>query len=239
LLRRNALPISLGHDLNSRMLKVLEWTGFVYAIGNLVFIITLRSDVENSSVFDVVSQPTVFSTILLGLLHLIFPADYLNFQFLNPQRENNQDKPYDEARSQFPTDYDIENPVTCRDGLRTWIDFIKSKKESGAALMKSSQKKGAFNILKSTNLKGMVNQSQKLSESVELKKENDLMFLQGYASKVFKGGVNLSKQKFEKEKAVPLEEIFEVTEDDLLFFEGNGLRKDSFSIKDHRSGSMN
>lgn len=227
LLRRNSLPISLGNDLNTYMLSVLEWTSCAFSIGNLLFILTLE-DSSHLSVFSNVSKIIVLLAIFLSLLHTFFPMDFFSSKLLRNQQASMDNKLYDDSRVQFPTDYDIENPVTSREGIRNFIEFIKSKHAPSEELMKSSLKKGAFNMLRSHNLKDLVKQKG-LSESAELKKENDLTFLQGYASKVFKGGVNLSKQKFEKEKNVHMDELFGITEEDLLNFDNPGAPTDDIN----------
>jgi len=221
LLRRNSLPISLGHELNNYMLSMLEWTGFIFAVGNLLFMLTLE-DENQSSIFSRISKTLVLLIIFLSLFHTFFPMDFLSNKLLKSHQASIENKLYEDSRVQFPTDYDIENPVTSREGMRNFIEFIKNK-QVPPTLMKSSLKKGAFNILRSNNLKELVNKN-KLSESAEIKKENDLTFLQGYASKVFKGGLN--KQKFEKEKSVQMDELFGITEEDLLNFDNPDAKPD-------------
>jgi len=211
LLRRNALPISLDHALNNHMMRVLEWTGFVFAMGNLLFATTLKT-FDDTSVYSNVYGIVVVGTIVLSLLHIIFPTERLNTEFFRVKLDSRINQPYDESRVLFPTDYDIENPVTCREGLQDFIQFVKEKGASSTTLMKSSVKKGAFLALQSGHLKDLVKQDR-LSESQEVQKEHDLDFLEEYAHKVHHNGLSLSKQKFQKEKDISFDKLFDIKEE--------------------------
>jgi len=211
LLRRNALPISLDHALNTYMLRLLEWVGFMFAIGNLLFAMTLKT-FDGSSVFSNVYSILIVLTLMLSLMHIIFPLERLNAEFFRVKLDSRLHYTYDEARVLFPTDYDIENPVTCREGLQEFIQLVKEKGADSAALMKSSIKKGAFNALQSGHLKELV-KKDRLSESQEMKKEHDLDFLEEYASQVHHNGLSLSKQKFNKDKDVSLDKLFNIQEE--------------------------
>lgn len=203
LLRYSSLPIALNHTLNNQMLKALEWTGFMFSAGNLLFILTLH-DSEGVSVYTYMPKLVVYGAILLSLLHLTLPMTYINAHLFHIPHEVAEDVPYDEARIDFPTDYDIENPVTCREGLYDFIEYVKSENAPPVNLA-NSIKIGAFNNLRDAHLKDLATQDV-MRESAEVRRENDFTFLDAYASRVT-SGLALTRQRFEKEKNINLEQL--------------------------------
>ena len=206
LLQRNVLPTSLNHTLNDKTVQLLRWMSFMFAIGNLVFIITLRDDVEDR-IYDSMPKALIFIPIAFGILQIFLPMEKLNRFLFSVPNENSNHLSYDDARVHFPTDYEIENPITCRDGLHNFIRTIKRKDLSSDNRMNDSIKMGAFNVLRDSNLKEFITEDFN-EESAQIKKERDLAFLDCYVSQVrdrqFK-----TRQKFEREKGVDLNLVLE------------------------------
>lgn len=211
LLRRCSLPASLDHALSNHILKTLEWTPFMLCAGSLVFIITLQ-DFSGSLVYSDIPNWLIFTPLALSILYVFIPTKRLNEFFFPIPHRAIEDQTYEDARVSFATDYDIENPVTCREGLNDFLQFLKSREKHLVTAMNGSVKKGAFKTLKDSHLKNLVT-CKSHSESLEVKKENDLAFLDEYAAQIPR---TFARQRSGKENGVELGKILEVSEENQL-----------------------
>jgi len=126
LLRRSALPFSLGSELTESMLEYLEWMTFMYAVGNLLIVYSLEDSTDHLA-FRTVPKFWVWATLIVSILHIFLPMDLINQKLLILKDEVTENLTYDKARFEFYTDYDIENPITRERGLRDFRRALKGE----------------------------------------------------------------------------------------------------------------
>jgi len=175
LLRRIALPKSLNNDLTNTMVEYLEWMAFMFSLGNLMFMYTLK-DSQSDLVYD--STASIWNWITLGvsLFHIYFPMEWLNRILFPITKERTETDSYEQARFDFTTDYDIENPITRKTALREFLFQAKGMIEMGSNNVRrfTSIKEGAFTKLTAEELFRLMNVQGG-------EDDNDLLFLEKYA----------------------------------------------------------
>jgi len=186
LLRRIGLPNSMDNDLTKLMVEYLEWTPFMYALGNLVFIYTLENS-ELNPVYNTVELWLMWMTLFISLVSTFAPMEAINQKIFKKEKKIMETLTYKEAQISFITDYDIENPITRKRALKEFLTSSTSKKKDfqipkGLSILIHNL---APEILKATN-------DLEKGEQVELLEEEDhedtydLKFLNMYATKVKK-----------------------------------------------------
>lgn len=110
-LRRTALPFSLGSELAESMIEYLEWSTFIYALGNLLVVYSL-DDHTGALAFRTVPKIWAWLALVVSLVHIFFPMAALNEKLFDVVDEVTENLPYSKAKSYFLTDYDIENPIS-------------------------------------------------------------------------------------------------------------------------------
>lgn len=157
------------------MVEYLEWMAFMFALGNLMFIYTLK-DSKSDGVFDSTTNAWAWVTIGISLFHIYFPMEWLNRILFPITKERTETDAYEQARFDFTTDYDIENPITRKQALRDFLFQAKGMIELGAnnARRLTSIKEGAFTKLTAEELFRLMNAN-------DAGEDNDLLFLEKYA----------------------------------------------------------
>ena len=202
LLRRSALPICLNYNLNDMTVRLLKWMGVMFAVGNLVFILTLKQDIE-ARVYDSMPKLIVFITVMIGVLHLFLPMRRLNKAIFSVPNEDSNHLTYAEARVQFPTDYEVENPITCGETLHDFIKTIRLARDDSKISTSSSKMKRAFKTLRQEELERLMRERD-VDETPRRRRRKNLTFVDLYAYQ----SENVSseiREKFEKERSTDLE----------------------------------
>ncbi len=127
LLRRSALPFQLGTELTESMTEYLEWMTFMFSLGNILVIYSLQ-DSNHTLAFADNAKMWGWITLIVSLIHIFFPMDYLNKKLFPIKDLVTENESYEEARVNFYTDYDIENPITKEKGLRSFRKALIAKK---------------------------------------------------------------------------------------------------------------
>jgi len=123
LIRRLVLPKSINNDLTDSMVEYLEWAVFTFAAGNVVYVYTLKNSLGEFA-FDDTSRALVWVTLGISLFHIYFPMEALNKKLLPIHQKACETKTFSEARLNFTTDYDIENPLTHKSALKKHIQRL-------------------------------------------------------------------------------------------------------------------
>jgi len=110
-LRRAALPFSLGSELAESMIEYLEWSTFIYALGNLLVVYSL-DDHTGALAFRTVPKIWAWLALVVSLIHIFLPMAAINEKLFDVVDKVTETLPYGKAKSYFLTDYDIENPVS-------------------------------------------------------------------------------------------------------------------------------
>ena len=111
LLRRTALPFSLGSELPESMIEHLEWAIFLYACGNAIVAYTL---VDNTGelAYSTIPKYWVWLSMAVSLLHIVLPMQLINEKlFKIKSRQENRKETYEDSKPKFFTDYDLLNPI--------------------------------------------------------------------------------------------------------------------------------
>lgn len=127
LLRKQVQPGSMGSSLNEGMTDLLEYCAFFYALGNLVFSITLIDSDENEALQD--GFHLLIVALALSLANAFMPMESINEYFFPIEANIQEDMKFKKARlGYFLTDYDIENPITRQEAIKEFLLMIKLKK---------------------------------------------------------------------------------------------------------------
>ena len=114
-------------------------------LGNLFFILTLEG-ADGVHIYDIMPKGVVFVIIGIGALLAIFPSNLLSNKMFKMKNQITEVQTYDEARTEFDTDYDIQNPITSKEGLHDYLTMIK-KKKSAIIDMSRQIRTGAYVLL--------------------------------------------------------------------------------------------
>ncbi len=115
-LRRNSLPPPLTDRLNNSMLDYLDLMVVTFSLGNLFF----GANLINSNGFSLYgTKHRIITLITLGiaLLHILLPIKSITSKLSRVRNESVKTQTYNQARSYFYTDYDLENPLTRHQAL--------------------------------------------------------------------------------------------------------------------------
>jgi len=163
LLRRNIFPIALQNQLCNEMLDRLEWMGFMFGAGNLLFILGLEN-ADGISTYNVVPQAVVIITLILGFVFAMLPSEAINERLFPIIDEVTEHNTYNGIRAEFPTDYEIQNPITRQEGLHEQAELLKKKKELLPKIRKNIRR-GVTKLLSENNF-GALFASKKSKDSV-------------------------------------------------------------------------
>jgi hypothetical protein len=123
LLRRSSYPLTMGSHLPKSTIVSLECTTFIYALGSLIFSVYASYFTADE---DYYIAPNV-AAVVISFAYLVFPINYLNKFMCSMVKKEEEDTPYDEARLDFPIDYDISNPITHNRALRDMLLYMERK----------------------------------------------------------------------------------------------------------------
>jgi len=113
--RRLALPISLGCSIQRKMNKLTIYVPILYLIGSYMFYI-----VKTNWAF--VTFRIKIGMLIVGVLVLIWTLLPSHIRKKKNVKKGSYEPPtYEEARLEFLTDYDIENPLTRTVALRNFL----------------------------------------------------------------------------------------------------------------------
>eukprot|EP00330_Aristerostoma_sp_ATCC50986_P005455 CAMPEP_0114585812 /NCGR_PEP_ID=MMETSP0125-20121206/9243_1 /TAXON_ID=485358 ORGANISM="Aristerostoma sp., Strain ATCC 50986" /NCGR_SAMPLE_ID=MMETSP0125 /ASSEMBLY_ACC=CAM_ASM_000245 /LENGTH=405 /DNA_ID=CAMNT_0001781039 /DNA_START=1166 /DNA_END=2383 /DNA_ORIENTATION=+ len=123
LLRRHAMPPTLGDDLAFAMNDTLELVPVFYAIGNVIFMYVIVPQQVPEWMADVRLEAWI--GLIIATFAYLFPCQ--SFVKCCHKREDRSSvsKSYIEVRKFFNNDYDIANPVTRNQALLDWLEFLK------------------------------------------------------------------------------------------------------------------
>jgi hypothetical protein len=134
LLRRVALPNMIGDDLADEMVEYAEWAACTFAVGNIIFIYTLK-DTLGLYAHNDTSFALAWVTFGISLVHIFFPMEILNKKMFPIEDLVTEYKTYDEVRAEFNTDYAVENPITHKKAFK---DLQAIKKKRGVKLIEEN-----------------------------------------------------------------------------------------------------
>jgi len=86
-------------------------------------------DSANDYAFDDASRVLVWLTLGISIFHIYFPMEALNRKLLPVHQKACETKTFNEARLNFTTDYDIENPLTHTSALKKHIQRLGKSTE--------------------------------------------------------------------------------------------------------------
>jgi hypothetical protein len=103
----------MGHELTDTMTEFLEWSAFLFAIGNVIVTQTLfNSNGEES--FSTLPQGLIWAPVGISLFHIFFPMDWLNETLFKIEDKVTETETYDQARIEFMTVSFLHNELTSR-----------------------------------------------------------------------------------------------------------------------------
>jgi len=118
MLSRMGLPKSISKDLTDTAVEYLEWAACTFAVGNIVYVYTLKNSVDELAFTDT-ARSLIWITLGISLFHIYFPMEMVNKRFLKVEKKGDDvDIDFEGAELKFNTDYDIEDPLTHASGLR-------------------------------------------------------------------------------------------------------------------------
>jgi hypothetical protein len=114
LLKRNILPNELGAQLQLEITHYIEWSAFLYALGSLFFYDNLTGGTN------------ILLIVALGisLVNIFLPMEHVNEAIFSVGEEHLETMTYEEAKLEFLTDYDIENPITRKKALKELLAHV-------------------------------------------------------------------------------------------------------------------
>jgi len=111
LLRVMTTPRPINTDLTDTMVRYLEGAKAAFAVGNLLYVSTLRNK-EDDLAFSDTGRGLIWVTLTISLLHFFLPMSSINEKIFKTEKSKPKAETFHKARLDFITDYDIENPVT-------------------------------------------------------------------------------------------------------------------------------
>ena len=153
-LRNCLLPNSLSSQLQECMIEYLEWVGFMYALGNLIFYTNLQDSAGNMGI-ETTPKYLIYVAMIFSLIHIFFPMQLLNEKLFPLIDEVTEFVDYEDARLTFLSDYDIANPVTSRKAIKELLtSYDKKKGEETRRAGRTKMQTYYQNLLKQTNAEG-------------------------------------------------------------------------------------
>jgi hypothetical protein len=132
LLRRFKKPQELASDICEQMFEVIELVPFIYSLGNVIFI-KLTSENGVDANFD---KESVAALIVSAVAYL-FPVSSI-LECCQKKDENFRNSAsYSERRKFFNDDYEISNPITRKEGLQEWMEYLAREDQTKAAELKN------------------------------------------------------------------------------------------------------
>lgn len=92
----------MGHELTDTMTEYLEWSAFLFAVGNVIVTQTLFNSIGKES-FSTLSKGLIWAPIGISLFHIFFPMDWLNETLFKIEDKVTETETYDQARIEFIT----------------------------------------------------------------------------------------------------------------------------------------
>lgn len=132
LLRRFKKPQELASDISEQMFETIELVPFIYSLGNVIFVkLTSENGVDGN--FD---KESVAALIISGIAYL-FPVSSI-LEWCQKKEDNfRNSEPYNVRRKFFNDDYEISNPITRKEGLKEWMEYLSKEDQTKAAELKS------------------------------------------------------------------------------------------------------
>jgi len=187
LFRRSILPPSIDDELANSMIEYLEWAACTFAIGNIIYVFSL-TNASDDLAFPHEARIVIWITLGVSLFHIFFPMGLLNETLFPIKDEVTEHQTYEQARLEFQTDYDIENPVTRKKALKRYLRRIYYAKKTGAETQGThSQKIPKMNV---TDMMALMVRNQTEAKGKDCSFSNDedasfdFDFLDLYATKV-------------------------------------------------------
>jgi DNA repair ATPase RecN len=97
-----------------------------------VYVFSLK-DYWGEIAFPLETAVLVWITFGVSLFHIVFPMELLNKKLFKIKDEVTENITFETARLNFPTDYDLENPMTRKIALREHILRMKKHQGDGGA----------------------------------------------------------------------------------------------------------
>jgi hypothetical protein len=114
LLKRNILPNELGAQLQIAITHYIEWSAFLYALGSLFFYMNLTGSVN----------ALLLIGIIISLSNIFLPMEAVNECLFSVGEPHLETQTFEEAKLDFLTDYDIENPITRKKALKDLMNHV-------------------------------------------------------------------------------------------------------------------
>jgi len=130
-LRRNAIPHTLTDSLNDSMIEYLDWMVVAFSLGNIFFMANLVS-ADGEIIYKTEYKAITIVTLVIALIHILLPTGVINSRLLKVKSESVKTKTYHEARLNFYTDYDLENPLTRHQALDELIGQFYKENRNGS-----------------------------------------------------------------------------------------------------------
>jgi hypothetical protein len=112
-------PVPGIDTINVVMHQFIYIGGAAYALGSLTWAVFLSDkNFRDSMVANLVAAG-------LGLVIFLFPYE----TFVSYKENTNLKKSYSDRRVYFPAEYDRLNPVTKKEGIREYREFLMKKKQ--------------------------------------------------------------------------------------------------------------
>ena len=92
---------------------------FVYAVGDYFFL----SDIYETKTWSIVNI-SAFSFLIIIPYHTIFSIDYIKFK-----KSHFYNISYDDACINFDKNYEIVNPMTCKEGIKKHLEKLKASRK--------------------------------------------------------------------------------------------------------------
>jgi len=137
-LKNCLLPNSLSSQLQECMIEYLEWVGFMFALGNLIFYTNLQDSAGHMGI-ETTPKYLIYVAMIFSLIHIFFPMQLLNEKLFPLVDEVTEFVDYDDAKLTFLSDYDIANPVTSRKAIKELL--LSYDKKKGEETRKAGQSK--------------------------------------------------------------------------------------------------
>jgi len=211
MLRRMGLPKSISKDLTDTAVEYLEWAACTFAVGNIVYVYTLKNSVDELAFTDT-ARSLIWITLGISLFHIYFPMEMVNKRFLKVEKKGDDvDIDFEGAELKFNTDYDIEDPLTHASGLRRKKQLhLHSNTFSDASGLQLLKKGLSDNVTQFLNFDSSNVLQAPISARDERNQEDilDFRFLQAYARKVKANEQNMGNNKNDEDVVSGIENLF-------------------------------
>lgn len=152
LLRRTSVKNLLGKKIAYEMIEYLEYSPFLFALGDIFFSFLFYRQVSNYNII----------ACIVAVLNFLLPMKFINKKLFRIKEKSNfyatntdYTQDYHLARKGFTTEYDRSNPLTQKKATEEWVSYIENlphvSPTSKNKFINSMDRNGNDSIMEQTN----------------------------------------------------------------------------------------